>query len=105
MANEAIGKKIDVYSQRVVRRYHPRMIVLYGSYANGTATEDSDIDIAVVCDSLEGNYFEHACELFKMRRDIDLRIEPLLIELDENENRFVKKIIETGKVVYGAVPR
>ncbi|MCE5185715.1 MAG: nucleotidyltransferase domain-containing protein [Planctomycetaceae bacterium] len=97
MGYEDIIDKVEEYSKRVVERYSPITIVLYGSYAKGTATEDSDIDIAVICDSLGGDYLERAAELFRLRRDIDLRIEPVLIEADDG---FCREILRTGKVVY-----
>lgn len=102
MGYDEIRDKIEVYSQRVRDRYQPKMIVVYGSYARGTATENSDIDIAVFCDAVPGNHLENAAELFRLSRDIDLRIEPILIESDTFENRFYKEILKTGKIVYKA---
>ena len=102
MGYDDIEDKIEAYSQRVRDRYHPTMIVVYGSYARGTATENSDIDIAVFCDTLPGDPLENAAELFRLSRDIDLRIEPIFIESDNAENRFYKEILRTGKVVYKA---
>lgn len=102
MGYDEIRDKVEAYAQRVAERYHPKMIVVYGSYARGTATENSDIDIAVFCDTLPGDHYEHAAELFKLTRDIDLRIEPILIESDTAENRFYKEILTTGKIVYKA---
>ncbi len=100
MGYDEIVDKVQAYSQRVVQRYHPKMIIVYGSYARGTATQDSDIDIAIICESLGGDYMENAFELFRMRRDIDLRIEPVLIEPDNVRNSFYNDIIKTGKIVY-----
>jgi predicted nucleotidyltransferase len=102
MGYDEIIDKIEAYSKCVRDRYHPKMIVVYGSYARGTATENSDIDIAVVCDALSGDYLENAAELFKLRRDIDLRIEPVLIESNDLENSFYNEIRRTGKIVYTA---
>ena len=100
MGYDEIVDKVQAYSQRVVQRYHPKMIIVYGSYARGTATQDSDIDIAIICESLGGDYMENAFELFRMRRDIDLRIEPVLIEPDNVRNSFYNDIVKTGKIVY-----
>jgi len=102
MGYDDVINTIEAYSKRVAERYHPRLIMLYGSYARGTATVNSDIDIAVICDALGGDYLEHAVELFKMRRDIDLRIEPVLIELDNADNRFYQEVLKTGKIIYTA---
>lgn len=102
MVYEDIIGKVQTYARRVAEYYHPKQIIVYGSYAKGTATENSDIDIAVVCDSLPGDYLENASGLFKLRRDIDLRIEPVLIELNNAENFFYNEILKTGKIIYAA---
>jgi uncharacterized protein len=39
---------IREYSQRIEREFHPARIVLFGSYARGTPTQDSDVDLLVV---------------------------------------------------------
>jgi predicted nucleotidyltransferase len=33
---------------RIVRKFHPERIILFGSWARGTAREDSDLDLLVV---------------------------------------------------------
>ena len=35
-------------AERIGRGFHPERIVLFGSYAQGNATEDSDVDLLVV---------------------------------------------------------
>ncbi|WP_129125059.1 nucleotidyltransferase domain-containing protein [Geomonas oryzae] len=42
---------IDQVCETIVDRLHPKRIFLFGSYANGHQTEDSDIDLVVVMDS------------------------------------------------------
>lgn len=39
---------IDQMTQRIVQRFHPQRVVLFGSYATGTARADSDVDLLVV---------------------------------------------------------
>lgn len=81
---------------------HPKMIVLYGSYAKGTAHENSDIDIAVIFDSIGNDFLEKSHQLFKLRRGIDSRIEPILIEQENDRSGFCEEILKTGKVIYSA---
>ena len=42
---------IQQFADEIARRYSPEkvIIILFGSYARGTATEDSDVDL-LVCD-------------------------------------------------------
>ena len=46
--SHTIQKKIDAMARRIVRRFHPERIILFGSHARGTATADSDVDLLVV---------------------------------------------------------
>ena len=40
--------QIREFSQAVAQRFHPEKIILFGSYASGIATEDSDVDLLVI---------------------------------------------------------
>lgn len=102
MDYEEIIDKTRKYSELVVNFLSPKMIVLYGSYAKGTAREDSDIDIAVIFDTLGEDFLEKSHQLFKLRRGIDSRIEPVLIELDNDKSGFCEDILKTGKIIYAA---
>jgi predicted nucleotidyltransferase len=40
---------IDEVKTRLVEKFHPQRIILFGSRARGTADERSDLDILVIC--------------------------------------------------------
>jgi predicted nucleotidyltransferase len=62
-------------------------VLLYGSHAKGTATEDSDIDVAVVVDETDhSRRIEIMARLFHAAFDIDAAIEPKCIFWDEYVN-------------------
>lgn len=45
-----INKKvIKEAAQRLVEGFHPQRIILFGSYARGTADKHSDVDLLVIC--------------------------------------------------------
>jgi predicted nucleotidyltransferase len=82
-------------------------IVLYGSYARGTAYDQSDIDLAVISASFEGvpvNVRQEIIADLTLRRDS--RISPIGYPSSEYHNpgphSFLREIIRTGKVVYSA---
>lgn len=52
-------------------------LYLFGSYARGTADENSDIDIALISKHFKGVRFEDRRLLVPLRRKIDVRIEPI----------------------------
>lgn len=74
-------------------------MVLFGSYAKGNQREDSDIDVAVVVDKIEGDYFSTRPLLWKIRREIDERIEPVIVEKSLDESEFLREIMKNGIVI------
>ena len=83
------------YKAAVESRLPLKALYLYGSYSKGNATEDSDIDIAVVVDCLCDNYFEDTPLLWKLRRKVSNLIEPVLLTEDLN-NPLYADILKTG---------
>lgn len=83
------------YKAAVESRLPLKALYLYGSYSKGNATEDSDIDIAVVVDRLCDNYFEDTPLLWKLRRKVSNLIEPVLLTEDLNNPLYVD-ILKTG---------
>jgi uncharacterized protein len=92
--------KLKRYINRVTKEILPKKIILFGSYARGNFTENSDIDIAVVVDEIEGDFLDAEFRLFKLRRDIDDRIEPVLLEEKKDRSGFLESILNYGKVIY-----
>lgn len=46
-------KRIKEIAYQIVEHSHPQKIILFGSYAHGTATLDSDVDLLVMMDTEE----------------------------------------------------
>ena len=97
---EFIIQKVKAYKQLVDTSF-PVMIDkcwLYGSYAKGTQKKHSDIDVAFVVEHLDDNYnFLHTEPLlWKLTRQVDDRIEPLLIARDTDYAGFLSEIEQTG---------
>ena len=100
MGKKQILEIVKDYAEVVKGIFPVRKIILYGSQARETALEDSDIDVAVVLDSLEEDYLTTGAMLFTLSRNIDLRIEPVLVETGEDVTGFLDEIIKTGEIVY-----
>jgi len=93
--SEAINKVKD-YSI-LLKKYFPlEKVYLFGSYAKNTNRIDSDIDVAIVVSHIEGDFFSIQPLLWKLRRQIDDRIEPILIERENDKGDFLKEIQRNG---------
>ena len=86
------------YKEMVAEKLPLKALYLYGSYSKGNYREDSDIDIAVVVESLNDNYFEGTPLLWKLRRKISNLIEPVLLIEDMN-NPLYCDIARTGILI------
>lgn len=102
MVEKDTGKQIkDIalkYAEVIKDHIELHSLYIYGSYAKGNYTKDSDIDIAVIADGYTGDLIEDTFKLMKIRRSVDNRIEPhpfLIEEFNEN-NPIAKEIMSTG---------
>lgn len=102
MDQQEILKIVDQYVALIRQHYSPRKIILFGSYAKGLANQNSDIDIAVIVDEIIGDYLDNTFLLYKLRRNVDDRIEPVLLESENDPSGFLQEIINTGQVVFEA---
>ena len=46
--NMPIQETLDEIVSRIVQRFHPEKIILFGSHARGTTNTQSDVDLLVV---------------------------------------------------------
>jgi predicted nucleotidyltransferase len=92
------------FAREVVKRFRPEKIILFGSYACGTPTPDSDVDLLVVMPTR--NQLEQAVSIDEAieRRGFPL---DLIVRTPKNlETRlqwgdsFLQEIVTRGKVLY-----
>ncbi len=86
------------YKEAITEQYHPIAVYLYGSYSKGTQHEDSDIDVAVVVNEMDGDWFSNVPGLWKASRKINSLIEPVLIE-QLHPSPLYEDILRTGIAV------
>ena len=69
---------------------------LFGSYANGNPNKDSDIDIAFIVNKWVGDYEDAIVPIWRLRKNVDFRIEPHIIVPNEDFADFLPEIQKTG---------
>jgi predicted nucleotidyltransferase len=102
MDKKEVIKIVKTYAEIVKTQFPVKHVILYGSYAKGIQQEHSDIDVAIVVDKVKGNWLSSKIKLFKLRRDIDPRIEPVLLEKDNDPSGFLEEIMKTGVIIYSS---
>jgi predicted nucleotidyltransferase len=97
---ETVKHLVESYSRDVGDVFPVERVVLFGSYAKGVATEQSDIDICFFLSSF-GN--RRRVDIIKdllglMRNYRGVYFEPTVFPSAEiyNDNPFVKEILRTG---------
>ena len=87
-------------------RFNPRRIVLFGSYANGQAREDSDVDMLVTMDHGDSSLRTAAQIIRELRPrfavDLIVRTEDELAERLAQDDSFLRAATENGQVIYEA---
>ena len=94
-----IIRKVKLFKQLVIDSKFPMQIesvYLFGSFAKGTQREHSDIDVAFVVDRFKGNFFKVIPPIWKLRRQIDFRIEPHIVSRDTDYAGLIDEIYRTG---------
>ena len=102
---EAARRIIGQYVSDVTAALPIDKAYLYGSYANGTAQWDSDVDVCFFSQSFAAdNIMPILGQLYKIKRRYNkyICLEPNAFPLSEleNDNPFVKEILRTGIEVY-----
>jgi len=98
--------QIEEFGRRVGEEFGAERVVLFGSYARGNATPDSDVDILVV-GAFEGRSVDRSVEIrMKLRpgfpMDLLVRTPEKVRERIEMGDAFMREILDQGKVLYEA---
>jgi len=102
---ETVNEKIDELVRRIVNRFHPEKVILFGSFARGTAGEDSDADVLVVM-PVEGSKRKKANEIDVALVGIDLAVDVIVVTPEELERQkdqigtIIYPALKEGKVLY-----
>ncbi len=109
MISEPSAATIQGIVARLAAAYAPERVILFGSYATGTAGPDSDIDLLIIKETPK-RFIDRWVEVRRILSDPDrsVPLETLVLTPKEVEERlaigdqFVEQILREGKVLYAA---
>ena len=89
----------------IVREFAPLQVILFGSYAYGTPTEDSDVDLLVVMDVPESETHRQASKIwqripYRFSMDLLVRSPKEIAYRVSHNDWFLREILEKGNVLY-----
>lgn len=94
--------------QEIVRRFQPEKVILFGSYACGRATPDSDVDLLVVMPA--ANEINQAVRILlavphPFSLDLIVRTPETLQRRLALGDSFLQEVVDTGRVLYEKADR
>lgn len=98
-------EKIQQMVHRIVERFDPEKIILFGSHARGTAGPDSDVDLLIVMRVI-GSRREKATEIDRILSDRDVPLDLIVITPEQFERdrnligTLVRPAVREGKILY-----
>ncbi|UYZ62592.1 nucleotidyltransferase domain-containing protein [Hymenobacter weizhouensis] len=102
-------EQIQSIVRRIVEGYQPDRIILFGSYAYGTPTEDSDLDLLVIKAGIGESRMERGVAVRRLLRATDMPPMDILVRTPEEvaeaaEVRFTieAQALKSGRMLYAA---
>ena len=99
-------RSIREFTRRVAEEFRPRQIILFGSYAYGRPTRDSDVDLLVIM-PFKGRGVRKAIEILS-RVEPGFAVDMLVRTPAQVRQRlawndfFMREVVDRGKVLYEA---
>lgn len=97
--------EIDRLVERIVARSQPQKVIIFGSYAKGTATIKSDLDILVIKNT-ELPMINRAADLSTTVHNVLIPVDVHIYTTEEVEEyakepfSFINTILKSGKIVF-----
>lgn len=96
--------RIESLSKQIATEFKPQRIILFGSYAYGKPTQDSDVDLLVLM-PFKGNGLSKALQMLtklKPKFSVDLLVRtPKDLEMRlRNNDWFLQEVLNRGRVLY-----
>lgn len=95
---------LDELTKKIVERYNPEKIILFGSQAKGDVDTYSDLDLILVKET-EKNFVERLVDpvllnILPMRTDCFVYTPQEFERMQENENPFLMSALEHARILY-----
>ena len=104
---EVTAELLQEITHRIVKRFYPERIILFGSYAYGEPTLHSDVDLLVAMKSDE-RPARRSTQVMRVCRPRYLSMDVIVLTPEELESRlagfdpFLEEALSKGRVLYDA---
>ncbi|MGH7177161.1 MAG: nucleotidyltransferase domain-containing protein [Tepidisphaeraceae bacterium] len=100
------ARDIIALSDAIARQFSPQRIVLFGSYARGDASVDSDVDLLVIMPHRRPSH--HQATRIRLATDVKFPLDLIVRRPQDIPRRiaqndfFLREVMEKGIVLYAA---
>lgn len=100
--------EINRIIEKLIAKLAPRKIYLFGSFANGTANEESDFDFYIIVKDGTENLMDLTVEAYRAIREVRSRAVDIIIgtegrfESRKNRMSIENEVANKGVLLYGA---
>ena len=105
MSEKLIKKEIKKIKEKIIQKYRPEKIILFGSYIWGKFALDSDIDFFIIKNTKKRK-LDRIYEVDKLLHNRKIPVDVLIYTPKEIKERlelgdfFVEDVIKKGKLIY-----
>ncbi|MFQ5640165.1 MAG: nucleotidyltransferase domain-containing protein [bacterium] len=98
-------REINKVARRIADALSAERVILFGSYARGTAGKNSDVDLMIIAES-DLPRFKRSRQLYKLFRPYPFGMDLLVFTPEEIERgrkspfSFVSTVLKEGKTLY-----
>lgn len=97
---------IEEVKNRLIAAYNPVLIYIFGSYAWGNPTQESDLDLLIIVEASDEKSYKRPVVGFKALRGLDISKDIIVYTREEFDSKSKDittlgyKIKKDGKVLY-----
>ncbi|WP_297446277.1 nucleotidyltransferase domain-containing protein [Desulfurobacterium sp.] len=97
---------LEKIAERIRKVVDPVKIILFGSYAHGSPSKDSDLDILVIVDNLESTRRALRLKIRKALREFRIPKDIIVVTKEDVKNwkdvpqAFITSVMRKGRVLY-----
>ena len=104
MDRKVTSEKLNEVAEKIVERFQPEKVILFGSYAWGNPGPDSDVDLFIIKETKDTRTLAKEIDgaLFPRPFPIDLIVyKPQQVrERESMGDCFIQDVLHKGKVLY-----
>ncbi|HLC16026.1 MAG TPA: HEPN domain-containing protein [Thermodesulfovibrionia bacterium] len=99
MSHQSIEKILKAYFIKINGETAPFSHSLSYLAKKAKIYEHFSVDVAIVVDKLQEDYFLTTPLLWRVRREVDDRIEPVILEKNNDESGFLEEVMKNGILI------